>query len=160
MYKGSMPILLEDARRVPRILFPFGAIPEAELSAWLQHNALVLPAELLELWRLTGGGDIFESETIFRPTVPSTPNSSFVEDDIEGANAAHDAKGKASELYIFQQGSFLSAVRLSDQKFVTLSKGYAVQNSFESLDDWYVETLRAEYGERYGLEPVAGPRRA
>lgn len=146
--------LLDDARRVPRIFFPFGAIPEPELTGWLKHNALVLPTELLELWQLTGGGDVFESETIFRPTVPSIPNPAFVEDDIEGSNAAHSAKGKPSELYIFQQGLFLSAVRLSDQKFVILSEDYGIDRKFDSLDEWYVQTLRAEFGERYGLGPV------
>jgi hypothetical protein len=64
------------------------------------------------------------SETIFRPTVPSVPNSCFVEDDIEGRNADHTAAGKPCGLYIFPQGAFLSAVRFSDQKFVTLTKGY------------------------------------
>jgi hypothetical protein len=81
MYKCLMLIVLEDARRVPRILFPVGAIPEA--------------------------------------------------------------------------GSLLSAVRLSDRKFVKLSEDYGVENSFDSLDEWYVQTLRAEFGERYGLGPVS-----
>jgi hypothetical protein len=114
----------------------------------------VLPSDLIELWEATGGGDIFESETVFRPTVPSVPNTCFVQDDIEGRNAAHAARGKPSGLYIFQQGTFLSAIWLSDQTFVTLTKDYAVENSFGSLDDWYVRTLRAEFGERYELAPM------
>jgi len=139
---------------VPGVFFPFGAIPKPELRNWLQHSTLVLPPDLIELWELTGGGDIFESETVFRPTVPSIPNSCFVEDHIESRNSAHAAKGKPQDLYIFQQGSFLSAVRLSDQKFVTLTKDYAVANSFDSLDEWYVRALRTEFGGRYGLELV------
>ena len=155
MYKCWMLILLEDARRVPRIFFLFGAIPEAELTEWLRRNALVLPNDLLELWQLTGGGDVFDSETIFRPTVPSIPNTSFVEDDIEGRNTAYGEEGKSGDLYVFQQGAFLSAVRLSDQRFVTLTKGgYTIKDSFASLDEWYVRTLRAEYGESYGLPPM------
>jgi hypothetical protein len=106
------------------------------------------------LWQLTGGGDVFDSETIFRPTVPSTPSSCFFEDHIEGRNAAHTEEGKSGDLYVFQQGLFLSAVRLSDQTFVTLTEGgYVVKDSFGSLDEWYVHTLRAEYGVRYGLPP-------
>jgi hypothetical protein len=55
----------------------------------------------------------------------------------------------------FQQGAFLSAVRLSDQRFVTLTEGgYTIKDSFDSLDEWYVRTLRAEYGERYSLPPM------
>ncbi len=149
-----MLILLKDAVDTPGVFFPFGAIPAAELREWLRQNALVLPSDLIELWEATGGGDIFDSETIFRPTVPSIPNSCFVEDDIEGRNAAHAAEGKPSRLYIFHQGAFLSAIRLYDQKFVTLTKNYAIQNSFGSFDDWYVRTLRAEFGERYGLAPL------
>jgi len=146
-----MLILLQDARRVPGVLHRFGPIPAAELREWLRQNALVLPPDLIELWEATGGGEIFDSETVFRPTVPSSPNTSFVQDDIEGRNAAHAAKGKPSGLYVFQQGAFLSAIRLSDQRFVTLTQDYAVENSFGSLNDWYVHTLRTEFGHRYGL---------
>jgi hypothetical protein len=146
-----MLVLLQDAKRVPRLFCPFGAIPEAEVQNWLRHVGLVLPSDLIELWELTGGGDVFDSETIFRPTVPSVPNSCFVEDAIEGRNAAHTAAGKPRGVYIFQQGVFLSAVRLSDQKFVTLTKKYAVERVFDSLDEWYTEVLRAEFGQRYGI---------
>jgi hypothetical protein len=149
-----MLILLQDAQRVPNMFAPFGAISTAELREWLRQNALVLPSDLIELWEMTGGGDIFETETVFRPTVPSIPNLSFVQDDIESRNAAHSAKGKPSGLYIFQQGVFLSAIRLSDQRFVTLTNDYVPKNSFGSLNDWYVSTLRAEFGERYGLSPL------
>jgi hypothetical protein len=149
-----MLILLQDAKGVPGVFCPFGAIPRAELRELLRQNALVLPPDLIELWELTGGGDIFDSETVFRPTVPSIPNTNFAQDDIEGRNAAHAAKGKPSGLYIFQQGAFLSAIRLSDQTFVILTRDYDVDNSFGSLDDWYVHTLRAEFGERYGLAPL------
>ncbi len=147
-----MLAILQDAQRVPRIFCDFGAIPPEELREWLRHNALQLPADLIEFWELTGGGDIFDCETIYRPTVPSIPNSCFVHDDIESINAGHTAKGKPSEFYIFHDtGSEFSAVRLHDQKFVTLSSNYIVRNSFDSLDEWYIRTLRDEYGEMYGL---------
>jgi hypothetical protein len=149
-----MLVLLQDAEQVPRLFFPFGAIPEEELQAWLRRSGLALPADLIELWRLTGGGDLFESETIFRPTVPSAPNGCFVEDGIEEINTGHASDGKPGGLYIFQQGAFLSAVRMADQKYVTLTKNYAVQDSFPSLDEWYMRTLRAEFGERYGLTSI------
>ena len=129
-----MLILLQDAQKVPRVFFPFGAIPVTELHDWLRHTRLVLPSDLIELWQLTGGGDVFESETIFRPTVPSTPNGYFVEDDIEGRNTAYAEEGKSGDLYVFQHGAFLSAVRLSDQRFVTLTEGgYTIKDSFDSL---------------------------
>jgi len=67
------------------------------------------------VWQLTGGGDVFESETILRPSVPTPPNEFFIEDDIESANLAHDANGKPSDFFLVQQGTFLSAVRLPDK---------------------------------------------
>jgi hypothetical protein len=152
-----MLILLQDAQKVPRIFTPFGAIPSAEIQDWLRRTGLVLPSDLIELWQQTGGGDVFESETIFRPTVPSAPNACFVEDDIEGINSAYAEEGKSGDLYVFHRGLFLSSVRLSDQRFATLTEGgYTVKDSFASFDEWYVRTLRVEYGARYGLPPVGG----
>jgi hypothetical protein len=86
-------VLLEDSERVPDVFLGFGAIPQSELSDWLNHHSLVLPSDLVESWQLTGGGDVFESETILRPSVPTPPSESFIEDDIESANLAHDANG-------------------------------------------------------------------
>jgi hypothetical protein len=152
-----MLILLQDALQVPRIFDTFGAIPVVELQDWLRRTGVVLPSDLIELWQQTGGGDVFESETILRPTVASTPTSCFVEDDIEGINAACAEDGKSGDLCVFHRGLYLSAVRFSDQRFVTLTEdGYTVKDSFASLDQWYVRTLRAEYGERYGLPPIKG----
>ena len=152
-----MLILLQDARKIPRIFSPFGSIPLTEIQDWLRRTGFVLPADLIELWQQTGGGDVFESETILRPTVASTPDSCFVEDDIEGRNAAYAEEGKSGDLYVFHRGLFPSAVRLPDQRFVTLTvDGYTVKDSFASFDEWYVRTLRAEYGERYGLPPIGG----
>jgi hypothetical protein len=152
-----MLILLQDAQRVPRIFSAFGAIPSAEIQDWLQRTKLTLPSDLVALWQQSGGGDVFESETILRPTVVSKPDSCFVEDAIEGINAAYEEEGKSGDLYVFHRGLIPSAVRLSDQRFVTLTEGgYTVKDSFASFDEWYVRTLRAEYGERYGLPSIGG----
>ena len=152
-----MLILLQDAQKVSEVFSPFGAIPLTEIQDWSRQNGFVVPPDLIELWQQTGGGDVFESETILRPTVASAPNSCFVEDDIEGINAAYAAEGKSGDLYVFHRGLFSSAVRLSDQRFVTLTVGgYTIKDSFASFDEWYVRTLRAEYGERYGLPPIGG----
>jgi hypothetical protein len=78
-----MLILIQDAQRAPGIFAAFGAIVAVQLADWLRINALVIPSDLVELWQETGGGDIFESETILRPTVPSAPRAPFVDDDID-----------------------------------------------------------------------------
>jgi hypothetical protein len=143
--------LFEDAKLNRRIFFPFGPIPEAELNDWLHRTDLVLPPDLLEFWRLTGGGDIFDTETILRPTVPTPPNACFVEDEIEGFNAVAEVRGKSPDLYLFCSG-LPSAVRLSDQKYVTLNDDqYTVDQVLDSFDEWYVQVLREEFAAQYGL---------
>lgn len=153
-----MLALLEDADRWPQIFQWFGAIPAHELDHWLHRHRLVLPSDLIELWRITGGGDIFESETILRPTVSSAPNVSFVGDDIEGVNARYSAQTEPQDLYIFHQGVFLSAVQLSDQRFAALTTACVIERLFDSIDDWYINTLRAEFGQRYGLGSSASSK--
>ncbi len=146
-----MSIIIQDAARYPNAFSWFGAIPTIEIENWLQNSRLALPSDLIELWWVTGGGDLFESETILRPKVASTPNECFVDDEIESFNDAAVTTG----LYIFQRGIFLSAVRLQHKDFVSLTKDHAIVDRFNSLDDWYVHTLRAEFGERYGISPLA-----
>jgi hypothetical protein len=145
-----MLILLQDAERWPKPFQWFGAIPRPELEDWLRCERLVLPPDLIELWEITGGGDVFE-ETVLRPTVRSVPKGGFVGDDIESVNVHDAAAGIPQGLYIFMDGTFLSAVRLHDQEFVTPTRNNVVENSFPSLDEWYVGTIRAEFGQRYGL---------
>ncbi len=147
--------VIEDAKLNSRIFFPFDPIPEAELDDWLQRTGLTLPPDLIEFWRLTGGGDIFDTETVLRPTVPTPPNACFVEDDIEGFNAVAEIRGKSPDLYLFCGNCLHSAIRLSDQKYVTLKDDqYTVDQVFDSFDEWYVQVLREEFAAQYGLPPI------
>jgi hypothetical protein len=114
---------------------------------------MLLPSDLLDFWCATGGGDIFESETILRPAVSQSPNSCFVTgDDTDTQNSAHRNAGMPAGLFIFHIGSFLSAIVLENQRYVTLRNDYSIESEFVSLDDWYLRSLRAEFSERYGLD--------
>jgi hypothetical protein len=98
---------------------------------------------------------VFESETILRPNVLSLPAQFFVAgDDTDSKNAAYRSSGLAAHLYVFQVGAFLSAVDLHSMEYVTLSEseGYSITARFASLEDWYVRSLRAEFGGKYGLD--------
>ena len=103
---GNGGFSCKTRQRAPRIFSPFGAIPSVEVEDWLRRTGLILPSDLIELWQQSGGGDVFESETILRPTVSSSPNSCFLEDDIEGINAAYADEGKSGDLYVFHRGLF------------------------------------------------------
>ena len=143
--------ILQDAQQRPELFEWFGSIPGREIEDWLLRTQLPIPSDLVELWKITGGGDVFESETFLRPTVPSVPKPNFIVDDIESFNLDLTAKGKPGELYVFQQGCFLSAIQLQNQKFMTLTKNYGVEREFHSLDEWYNQTLRAEFAARYRI---------
>jgi hypothetical protein len=144
--------IIQDAGRNPKVFCWFGAIPASEISEWLINSHLRLPRDLFEFWRVTGGAELFESETIFRPPVSSLPNQCFISgDDTNSRNLSHKRNGLPDGLFLFQDGAFLSAVRLHDQKFVTFAKNYVVEAVFDSMNEWYEKTLRAEFGLRYGL---------
>lgn len=117
---------------------------------------MALPSDLLQFWELTGGGDVFDSETILRPTVLTPPNAGFVEDEVERCNKWAVREGMAPDLYVFHRGAFFSsAIRLSDYKYVTLSGGgFTIMDTFDSFDDWYVHGLRILYADLYRLAPV------
>ncbi len=138
-----MLTILQDAIQRPDLFLWFGPIPTAELDAWASGHHLNLLDDLLEFWRTTGGGDVFETETFLRPTVPSVPNTAF---HMEG-----DAVEIRAGLLVFQTGAFVSAIRFADQKYVTLSSG-EVEHVYGSFNDWYTQTLRAEFADRYGLK--------
>jgi hypothetical protein len=155
LYKGDMSVILNDALRRPDVFCWFGAIPAHELRAWTERNGVRLPSDLLEFWRTSGGGDVFESETILRPNVARLPNPGFVSgDDTDSVNDALRRDGLSAHLLVFQVGAFLSAVDLRSGKYVTLSEGHSVQSEFASFEEWYLRTLRAEFGARYGLSPL------
>jgi hypothetical protein len=148
-----MEKVLQDARRKPNIFFWFGAIPADELKEWTEHMGIRLPADLLDFWRVTGGADMFESETVLRPDVPSRPNTGFIEgDDTATANAWHRAKSLSENFFVFQTGSFLSVIDLQTLEYVSLSAEYAPEARFASFEEWYAKTVRAEFAERYGLD--------
>jgi hypothetical protein len=78
----------------------------------------------------TGGGDLFESETILRRTIASTPNRCVVEEDI---GASREERKKCV-------GVFLSAVRLSDSQ----TSSFSVFQSEKGRS--HGGKFRAEYG--------------
>ena len=53
---------------------------------------------------------------------------------------------------VFHHGVDLSAIRSLDDKYVAFTaRDFHEKAVFSSLEAWYVESLRKEYGERYGL---------
>jgi hypothetical protein len=53
---------------------------------------------------------------------------------------------------IVHVGSALTAIRLTDQKWVVLNRStYEEMEEYDSLMSWYEAVLRSEFANRYGL---------
>ena len=146
-----MLAILKDAAARPELFGWFGPIESHEIDFWLKQNNLRVPADLRELWAVTGGGDFFdEGETLLRPTAVPCSEPYFIE-STDFIDSATISKGMSTDYLLFHIGSFQSAIRLSDQRIVTLDEAWRLIKAFSGLDDWYLATLRHDYADVYGL---------
>lgn len=147
-----MLTILKDVAKRPDLFHWFGAIERFQLESWVRSFGFPIPSDLVEFWSQTGGGDLFESETIFRPAaVPSSMPFFVSGDDLLTANEQHNRDGMPKSYCAFHDGSFLSAIRRTDQALVTLSEEYKETAEYSSLDEWYLRTIRADFAARYHL---------
>lgn len=138
--------IIEDAKSRPELYVWVGRIPENLLREWTKKQNLSVPSDLMHLWTETGGGDLFESEIILSPYAS---NSGM---DLDAVNVFHHKRGLSSGYLVFHVGLNLSAVNLSNGKFVVLREpDYKELEVYDSLDSWYVGYLRKEFRDRYGL---------
>jgi|SRR5215467_1116547 len=147
-----MLAIFKDASARPELFYWFGAIAHDEIESWLKLSGLTVPDGVRELWTVTGGGDLFdEGETIFRPTaVPSSePHFIASSDFVDPVNEHCIKSGMSKNHFAFHDGSFFSAIRLTDQRIVTLDEKWQETRVFSDLDDWYRLTLREAYADVY-----------
>jgi hypothetical protein len=118
------------------------------LQQWIRESGLIVPEELVDLWQWSGGGDMFESETILRPEIDGADG-----EGVEMINEFLRSKGLPEQYLVFCTGAFLSAVRQSDGHIIWLGddNGYRERLAFGSLDEWYRQLVRAEFAEHYDL---------
>lgn len=140
-------LILADALVAPHLFQWNGAIDAELLVMWVQRHHWFIPTDLLEFWQLTGGGQVFETETFLSP-VTDNP-----EDSAEAVSRWHRQQGMLASLLIFHEGLQLSAVNTTGESdpYVSLELDRTVSHRYPSLDDWYTQVLRAEYSARYGL---------
>src|SRR5262245_3334346 len=143
-------LIRTDVSDRPRAFAWNGAIAPARLEKWIAERALEVPADLLKLWLTFGGGVIFESEEILSPL--GEPDWAL---NFDKTNLAHRGRGLPEGFFIFHEGAWISAVRRTSPHYVTLDPdSYVATREFDSLDDWYRNTVRDEFGARYGLKPL------
>jgi len=143
-------LILEDAAEQPLVFLWAGPPETGDLSALLADLPFHVPSDLIRFWAATGGGVAFESEEFLPPVQrvtwvdPLLPTNEFLRE-----------QGLPESYLVFQRGVFLSAVRESDCRYVSLRDDFSEEDSFHSFEDWYRATLRAEFCSRYGLVPTA-----
>jgi hypothetical protein len=144
-----LPTIYEDALARPDLFLWFG-VAEAEFEPWLTALPLRVHPGLVSFWRRTGGGDLFESETLLGPLAPDES------DNVLMVSESHWNKGLARDLLVFHTGLCLSAssvdMRRHRKRLVVMNaESFEITHRFDTFNGWYQHTLRSEYAERYGL---------
>ena len=145
----SAPSLVKDALLRPDLFHWNGGMDSATLSDWLDRNRWLTrcPADLLEFWKQTGGGDVFETETILGPS-----GRVQMGDELAAVNQEMRARGMPETFAVYHNGLVMSAIDTESGDYVELAPSdFHVLRRFATLDEWYEATLRAEYAKRYGL---------
>jgi hypothetical protein len=141
--------IYEDSLIRPDLFHWFGVV-ESELKPWISALPLRVHPGLVSFWQRTGGGVVFESETLLGPIV------SDESDNVLQVSEFHWNKGMPRNLLIFHTGLFLSVSFVDwnrhQNRICTLRQGsYQIEQQFNTFDEWYQKTIRSIYAERYGL---------
>lgn len=142
-----MLTLLQDASGYPHAFEWNGAMPAPSIEKWRHDGGWIVPPELIELWATTGGGDLFESETVLQPG-----RGAGIDGGIDEENEALSSTGLPFNLLVFHRGMCISAIDQASGEIVTLEPvAYLEAGRFASFEDWYVMAIRDEFAVRYGL---------
>lgn len=139
-------LILEDAQRAPQLFLWKGSVDRRAIDEWVALHGWKIPSDLRELWTLTGGGEIFESERFLVPLL-----SQSGDEEIAQVTEWCQNRGIPSGLVVFHEGLGFTAVRCDDGAYVSFDSDLRAAGEYTSLDQWYSEVLRKEYAERYGL---------
>jgi hypothetical protein len=146
-------VLWRDATQRPKVFEWLGPVDRGALTKWLEAEGIAAPPDLIDLWRVTGGGTLFESEEILVPIAGHERDGSAGEvPSVVSRTAWYRSRGLDARYVIFEEGLFLSALRQPGGAIVTVDgAALAEETEFGSLDEWYRRTLRDAFGDVYGL---------
>lgn len=147
-----MSLILRDAAAAPDVFRWNGAVGLQALRDWLAEKGWPVPADLLEFWQVTGGGEIFESELLLPPV--ASPGARY---GVGAVTAWYRHHGLGKDLVVFHQGFGLTAVNVVTGTYVYFDSDVEtlrITAEYVSMNHWYAETVRSEYGDRYGLPPL------
>jgi hypothetical protein len=122
-----------------------GPIASDAVNQFLVQEATQIPDDLHDLWLAKGSGDLFESEELYGPDGS--------EEDISVMQTLMSDEGLLTQNFvIFHRGTWLSAIDRDSGLITAFGAGLVpVAKPFRSLDQWYMQLIRPEFRERYGL---------
>ena len=148
--------ILEDASERQDLFFWAGPIQLSMLESWLAEHSWNIPQELKYLWSETGGGDFFDTETIFAPF-----SDLWADDSVEQVNRYQRQKGLPEHYLLFHYGIRLSAVDCVSSQYLFLNETtFQIQQTFSSLEHWYTEGIRPVFEQKYSLRSVSAMKSA
>lgn len=152
--------LKNDALSRPTLFLLRGPMKNSAIQAWNPPLVHSLPAELLDFWAETGGGDIFESEVFLHPcNLAADLLDVDGSDEVLVANEALRREGLPTECLAFLAGAFIGAWRRTDGRYLLLdAPDLQARQTFGSLEAWYVDGLRPIFAEKYRLPGLRVPR--
>ena len=141
--------IYEDALARPDLFHWFG-IDASAFESWLARLPLRVHPGVVDFWRRTGGGDVFESETLLGPL------SADESDNVLGTNEFYWSEGLPRNQLIFHKGIYMSASFVDKRRhrnriLVLDPKSFEIRRWFDTFNQWYQQVLRSEYASRYGL---------
>jgi len=139
--------ILVDAQRFPHLFHWNGGIEMSVLREWLKFHHLIVPEDLELLWHRTGGGEVFETDTVLGPF-----GDEGLGDDVLTVNAYHSAKGlEAQYLVFYVRAERLGAFAQADRMYVSLSReDYEPIARYADLNGWYASEVRAHHSDGHG----------
>ena len=137
-----------DTATHPQLFAWQGPIDRDWLTQRLSSYGWTIPGDLVDLWVLRGGGDLFESETIFRPTTDRHDG-----EDLGSATEYMRASGLPAAGLVFHRGVFTSVIEQPLGEYLVFDQNFRQTQRFRGLDDWYL-WLRGLFEEKYRLSPA------
>jgi hypothetical protein len=139
-------LILKDSMLRPNLFIWRGPLPITDLEEWALQRSVNVPADLVQLWSVKGGGDLFETESILQPF--GAPEY----DQIDSVSETFWKRGLSPDYFVFHTGLWDSVFRKSDGAVFSLrSRDLTQMLPFRDLNDWYSQNLRQPFAEKYGI---------
>jgi hypothetical protein len=140
--------ILNDAKLRPELFVWAGMAEPARIAGWVQQQGWRVPDDLIELWVRTGGGDFFESETLFAPF-----SNLFAQDNLEIVNSSLWSRGMPKDLLAIHDGMQFTALVISSAQYAFVDEeSFRIKQLFANLDSWYLTGIRPLFEEKYCLD--------